>query len=95
MANFQSALNGAMLIAVIVVGALVGIQILADLAPSYFTSVADLVGVFTDPNTTTNSSAADALLSPFGLILALSGVGAIIALAFLVFRLRGGSNRGG
>lgn len=93
MANFQSALNAAMTIAIVVVGAFVGLQVLAELLPSYFSSVADLVGVFTSPNTTTNSTAADALLSPFGLILALSGIGAIIGLAFLVFRMRG--SRGG
>lgn len=93
MADFQPALNKALMVAIIVVGAFVTLQVLAEILPEYFTGIADVVGVFTDPNTTTNSSAADALLSPFGLIIALSGVAAILGLAFLAFRFRGG--RGG
>ena len=60
--------------------------ILAALAPQFITAVADLVSAL--ENGTTNNTTADALLPVFGLLIALGGVFALVAYAFLAYRRR-------
>lgn len=69
----------------VIVGIVV-LLILAALAPSYITAVADLVFALQDG--TTNNTTADSLLPVFGLLVALGGVFALIGYAFLAYKRR-------
>lgn len=60
--------------------------VLAALAPSFLTAIADLVGAL--ESGTTNNTTADTLLPIFGLLIALGGVFALVAYAFLAYRRR-------
>lgn len=73
------------IIGTVVVGIVV-LLVLAALAPSYLTAVADLVGAL--EGGTTNNTTADSLLPVFGLLIALGGVFALIAYAFIAYRRR-------
>lgn len=79
-------LNHALTIIAIVITAVVGLFILAALAPMFFQAIADLVGAFNEGST--NSSAADSLLPVFALLVAFAGVFALVGLAILVVRIR-------
>lgn len=80
--------NGALVIVAVVIGAVVGLSVLAALMPTFFGSLADIGGVFTDANTTTGNTDADALLPVFGLLVAFAGLFAIVGLAILVVRIK-------
>lgn len=70
--------------------AVVAVQVLGDLGQPFMDSLADFVGVYTDANTTTNSTTADELLPTLGLIAAIIGPLALLGLgiASLQFRNR-------
>lgn len=93
-ANFlgdkAAALNTSALMGIVtvIIAAVVGLALLAALAPSYMTNLATFVGVFTDANTTTGSSDADVLLPTFGLLLAFAGLFAIVGIGIAQARLR-------
>lgn len=74
----------------VIIGAVVSIALLAALAPQYFSSLADIGAVFTDPSTSTGNTDADALLPVFGLLVAFGGLFAIVGLVLLGIKLRGG-----
>jgi hypothetical protein len=63
--------------------------VLAALAPTYISSVGDLVSALEDGST--NNTTADSLLPVFGLIIALGGVFALVGYAFLAYRRKGKS----
>lgn len=73
------------ILTVVVVGIVV-LLILAALAPTFITAVADLV--FALESGSTNNTTADTLLPVFGLLIALGGVFAIVGYAFLAYRRR-------
>lgn len=70
----------------VVVGIVI-LLIVAALAPTFITAVADLVNAV--ENTTFNNTTADSLRSVFGLLIALGGLFAIVAFAFLAYKRRG------
>lgn len=72
----------------IVLVAVVTVQVLGDLAGTFFDSLADFVGVYTSGNTTTNSTTADDLLPTLGLIAAIVGPLALLGLALVSMRFR-------
>lgn len=74
-----ASLGGSLSMVWIIIGAVVSITILAALAPTFFTAIADLVGAVV--NGETNSSVANVLLAIFGLVLAVSLVVGFIMLA--------------
>lgn len=80
-------INAGLSIVGVIIGAVVSIAILAALAPTYFTSLGDIGGVFTDPSTTTGNTDADALLPVFGLLVAFGGLFAIVGLIMLGVKL--------
>jgi hypothetical protein len=82
----QFDIRSALVLAGAIIGAVVGAQVIAALAPTWFAAVADLAGTF--DNTTTNDSTADSLLPIFRLLVALAGVFAIVGAALLVARFR-------
>lgn len=69
----------------VVVGIVI-LLIVAALAPTFITAVADLVNAV--ENTSFNNTTADSLRSVFGLLIALGGLFAIVAFAFLAYRRR-------
>lgn len=73
------------ILTVIVVGIVI-LLILAALAPTYLTAIADLVNAL--ESGTTNNTSADSLLPVFGLLVALGGVFALVGFAFLAYRRR-------
>lgn len=73
------------ILTVVIVGIVI-LLILAALAPTYLTAVADLVNAL--ESGTTNNTTADSLLPVFGLLIALGGVFALVAYAFLAYRRR-------
>jgi hypothetical protein len=73
------------ILTVVIVGIVI-LLILAALAPTYLTAVADLVQAL--ESGTTNNTTADSLLPVFGLLVALGGVFAIVAFAFLAYKRR-------
>lgn len=72
--------------------AVVGMALLAGLAPTYFTNLAALVGLLNDPNTTTGDTTGDALLPIFALVSAIMGTIGIlvIILGVVVVKAKGG-----
>jgi hypothetical protein len=70
----------------VVVGIVV-LLIVAALAPTFISAVADLVTALEGGST--NNTTADTLLPVFGLIVALGGVFAIVGYAFLAYKRRG------
>jgi hypothetical protein len=80
--------SGALTIVGVIIGAVVGLAILAALVPTFFGSLADIGTVFTDANTTTGNEDADALLPVFGLLIAFGGLFAIVGLALLVVAIK-------
>lgn len=70
----------------VIVGIVV-LLILAALAPTFITAVADLVNAV--ENTSFNNTTADSLRSVFGLLIALGGLFALVAYAFIAYRRRG------
>lgn len=73
------------ILTVVIVGIVV-LLILAALAPTYITAVADLVNAL--ESGTTNNTTADTLLPVFGLLIALGGVFALVGYAFLAYKRR-------
>lgn len=86
----EAALNtaAALTIVGVIIGAVVGLAILAALVPTFFSSLADIGTVFTDANTTTGNADADNLLPVFGLLIAFGGLFAIVGLALLVVSVK-------
>lgn len=80
--------NAALGIVGVIIGAVVGITVLAALAPTYFTSLSDMTSVFTDVNTSTGNADADALLPVFSLLAAFAGLFAIVGLVIYTVKLR-------
>lgn len=80
--------GAALTIVAVVIGAVVGLSVLAALLPTFFGSLGDIGGVFTDANTTTGNDDADALLPVFGLLIAFGGLFAIVGLALLVVSIK-------
>lgn len=76
--------QAALTIVGVVVGAVVGLAVLAALLPTFFSSLKSVGQVFTASTTSTGSTTADALLPTFGLLIAFSGLFAIVGLAILV-----------
>ena len=84
--------TGALLsIVTVIIGAVVGLALIAALAPTYMTSLVDFVGVFTNESATTGDATADALLPVFGLLMAFVGLFAIVGLGIVAVRLRKGN----
>lgn len=82
--------QGALVIVAVVIGAVVGLSVLAALLPTFFGSLGDIGAVFTSPTTTTGNADADALLPVFGLLIAFAGLFAIVGLAIMVVKVRAG-----
>jgi hypothetical protein len=80
--------QGALIIVAVVIGAVVGLSVLAALLPTFFGSLGDIGAVFSDANTTTGNADADALLPVFGLLIAFAGLFAIVGLALLVVKIK-------
>lgn len=80
---------GALTVAGVIVGAVVGLSVLAALAPTWFDATGDLAENFTnaDVGDTTANNIANTV---FPLIIGLLGVFAIAGLAFAAMKLRGG-----
>lgn len=74
----------------IIIGAVVGLAVLAALAPTYLSSVGDVAGTFNDPNTTVGDDTADGLLPIFGLMVSFAGLFAIVGIIIVAVRLRNG-----
>jgi hypothetical protein len=72
----------------IVLVAVVTVQVLGDLAGTFFDSLNDFVGVYTNNTTTTGSETADDLLPTLGLIAAIVGPLALLGLALVSMRFR-------
>lgn len=72
----------------IVLGAVVTVQVLGDLAGTFFTSLNDFVTVYTGNNSTTGHPTADDLLPTLGLIAAIVGPLALLGLALVSLRFR-------
>lgn len=70
----------------IIVG-IVLLLVVAALAPTFITAVADLVSAI--ENNTFNNTTADGLRTVFGLIIAIGGLFALVAYAFIAYRRRG------
>lgn len=85
-------LNAGLTIVGVVIGAVVTLAILAAVAPMWFTSLADIGGVFSDPSTSTGNADADALLPTFGLLVAFGGLFAIVGLVLIGIKLKGSGN---
>lgn len=83
----QISVNSALTIAGVILGAVVSLNVLAALAPTWFTSTRSLTQNFTtaDVGDATANNIANTV---FPLIIALIGVFAIAGLAFLVMKLR-------
>ena len=73
------------ILSVVILGIVI-LLILAALAPTYITAIADLVQAM--ESGTTNNTTADSLLPVFGLLVALGGVFALVGYAFLAYRRR-------
>lgn len=73
-------------IAVIVIGAVVGIKVLGALLPSYFSGLQSTVGTLS--TATTGNTDANSLMPTFGLLAAFAGVFAIVGLVIFVVRVR-------
>lgn len=73
-------------IAVIVIGAVVGIRVLGALLPSYFSGLQSTVGTLS--SATTGNTDANSLMPTFGLLAAFAGVFAIVGLIIFVVRVR-------
>lgn len=71
-----------------IIGAVVAIALVAALAPTYFSSLADIGAVFTDANTTTGNADADNLLPVFGLLVAFGGLFAIVGLVLVAIAIK-------
>ena len=80
-------MNRVLTVAFVVIGAVIGIQILAALAPTFFTAVADLNQEFNTADV--NDTTANSILPIFPTLLGLAGVVAIVVLALAAFKLRG------
>lgn len=83
----QFSVSGALTVAGIIVGAVVGLAVLSALAPLWFDSVGDLSENFSTADT--GSETANGIANNiFPLIIGLTGVFAIAGLAFAAMKLR-------
>lgn len=84
--DVSSALSLAVLVAVVIVGAVVALQVLSNLFPTYAGAVANLstnMSTANWGNTTANS------LGPiFGLLISLAGIFAVLGLVFIAVEVR-------
>lgn len=88
------ALGLAVLVAVIIVGAVVALQVLASLFPVYSGAVSNLSSNMSTANW--GNATANSLGPIFGLLISLAGIFAVLGLAFLAFAFyKGGSLFGG
>lgn len=85
-------LNKPLSVVGVVIGAVVILLILGELADDLFNAIADFVGVFSTG--TTNNTIADALLPILGTLVALGIVFGLIALVFRSTRFGGGGKGG-
>lgn len=89
--NLDGFMNMGVFIGIITVilVALVSLLIIAELAPDYFTAIADLVNIF--ETSTTNNTTADRILRVLAIVVALGGVFGLVGLIFLAYRkVKGG-----
>lgn len=93
MTDKAGALNTSALLSIVtvIIGAVVGISLIAALAPTYMTALGDFVGVFNDANTTTGDATADTLLPVFALLMAFAGLFALVGIGIVAVRLRKGN----
>lgn len=82
-------LGGVLSIAIVILVAVVGMLLLAALAPTYLDAGASLAGTFSNNSTTTGNDDADELLPIFSLLIAFAVLFAIVGLVFAVVKLRG------
>lgn len=78
--------NSFLFIALLIVGAVVGMKVLGALLPSYFSGLGDVVTTF--DTATTGNADADEILPTFGLVAAFAGIAAVVGLVFVVVKLR-------
>lgn len=83
-------LGAVLTIVLVIIGAVVSIAILAALAPTWFTSIASIVSIFTSGNYTTGDDTADGIMPVFGMLIAFLGLFALIGLVFAVVQLKRG-----
>ena len=88
MKNENASLNisSLLFIAVIVIGAVVGMSILAALLPSFFTSTQSVVGTLS--SATVGNTGANSLMPTFGLLAAFAAVFSIVGLIIYVVKVR-------
>lgn len=97
MASFSNITNIALGTVIVIVTGVVGLIVLAALAPTYLSSLGDLAAVFasTADANSTGTAAGDALKVAMAPIISIGGVIALIALAFGVLVLEIRRRRGG
>lgn len=78
-------IGAALTIAGIIIGAVVGVQVIAALAGTWFTAIGDLSNTFDTADV--NDTTANSLLPIFRLLVALGGVFAIVGAALLAVNL--------
>lgn len=88
--NDDGALNlsGALTIVAVLIGAVVGLSVLAALLPTFLGSAGDVVSTL--DNATIGNSDADALFPVFSLLAAFAAIFAIVGLVIVVVKLRKG-----
>lgn len=79
-------IQGALIVAGVIIAAVVGVQVIAALAGTWFEGIANLTGAF--DTATTGDATADSLLPIFRLLIALAGVFALVGAALLAVRIR-------
>jgi hypothetical protein len=84
----QFDLSGIFKVVGVVLVAVVTVQVLGDLAGTFFDSLNDFVTVYTGNNTTTGHQTADELMPTLGLIAAIVGPLALLGLALVSMRFR-------
>lgn len=71
-----------------IIGAVVVLSVVAAVAPTFFQELADTNAVLTSPNTTTGSTDADSLLAIFPLLIAVTGLFAIVGSILVAVKFR-------
>lgn len=91
--SFASLIAGVLALIVGIVGAVVAVSVLANLFPTYISSIGDIVAVLvsTAPGNSTGDATADAVKPIFGTLIAFAGLFGIVgaAVAVVVIKVRG------